>query len=67
MKVLVLSHDQGVDGGCAIAVFASKEGVLSFMEKEILPHYPKLRKEADRLFWDSLGDSFLAEEMDVRK
>jgi hypothetical protein len=63
MRVFVISHDQGVDGGRAIDVRSTEEAAIAFVERH--PLYPKLKRDGDRLVWDSLGDTLYVEEFEV--
>lgn len=65
MKVFVVSHDQGVDGGCAIEVRATVEGAIAFVEQVKELRYPNLIRRGKELIWDSLGDSFCIDEFEV--
>ena len=64
MKVFVITHDQGVDGGRAIEVRATVEGAISYVE-DMLPQYPGMKRVEGQLCWDSLGDSFFIDEFEV--
>ncbi len=64
-KVFVVSHDQGVDGGQAVAVFATEAKAVEFVEQQ-MDRYPDLKRCEGRLVWDSLGDTFLIDEFEVK-
>lgn len=66
-KVFVISHDQGVDGGRAIGVFATFAGAENFIVKEVIPKMtsPERLKRVRPECWDSLGDTFTIEEFEV--
>jgi hypothetical protein len=66
MKVFVVTHDQGVDGGRAVGVYATVDGAIAFVENQSR-HYPSLKRQGTELFWDSLGDSFSVDEFEVEE
>ena len=64
MNVFVISHDQGVDGGRAIEVFRTESAAVRYMEEQIVPRHRDLKRCGLR--WESLGDTFLIDEFEVR-
>ena len=67
MTVFVVSHDQGVDGGRAEAVFATVERAIAYVEQQKAERYPKLKRLGElTLIWDSLGDTFSIDKFEVQ-
>jgi hypothetical protein len=64
MRVFVVTHAQGVDGGRAVAVRATVGGAIAFVEQQ-KERYTSLKRQGTELFWDSLGDSFYIDEFEV--
>jgi hypothetical protein len=65
MKVFVITHDQGVDGGRAIEVRSTVDGAITFVEGLVKERYPNVKRQGDQLYWDSLGDAFFIDEFEV--
>jgi len=66
MRVFIVSHDQGVDGGRAEAVFATVERAIAYVEQQKAERYPRLKRLGElTLVWESLGDTFYIDEFEV--
>jgi hypothetical protein len=65
MTVQVISHDQGVDGGRAIAVFLTQAAAIRYVETVIVPKSRSLQRVSFKC-WESLGDTYTIEEFVVQ-